>query len=37
MPLSREQKESLVETYKKDLANAPHVFLVDFSGVTVPE
>ena len=37
MPLSREQKESLVEVYQKKLANAPHVFLVDFSGVTVPE
>lgn len=37
MPLSREKKESLVESYQESLANAPHVFLVDFSGVTVPE
>ena len=37
MPLSREQKENLVEVYKEDLAKAPHVFLVDFSGVTVPQ
>lgn len=37
MPLSREQKEGLVDSYRQDLADAPHVFLVDFSGVTVPE
>ena len=37
MPLSREQKENLVEIYQQDLADAPHVFLVDFSGVSVPE
>jgi len=37
MALSREKKEGLAATYKGALAQAPHVFLVDFSGVTVPQ
>ena len=37
MPLTREQKKSLAETYEGALAQAPHVFLVDFSGVSVPQ
>ncbi len=37
MPLTREQKESLVETYKEGLASAPNVFLMGYSGITVPQ
>jgi large subunit ribosomal protein L10 len=37
MPLSRQQKESLSEAYEKGLASAPHIFLLDFKGITVPE
>ena len=37
MPLSRSQKEQLVEEYQHSLAEAPHVFLVDYKGVTVNE
>ena len=35
MPLSRQQKEQLVESYQEGLAKAPHAFLVDYKGVTV--
>jgi large subunit ribosomal protein L10 len=37
MPLSREQKENLVADYEQGLAQAPHVFLMAFEGVTVPQ
>lgn len=37
MPFSREQKETLLETYREGLATAPHVFLIDASGITVPQ
>ena len=37
MPLSRQQKEQLLEGYREGLAKAPHVFLVDYKGVTVTE
>ncbi len=37
MPLSREQKEALVSTYQEGLAKAPHVFLMDYAGISVPE
>jgi len=37
MPLTRQQKEELVESYSEGLAKAPHVFLVDYKGVTVTE
>ena len=37
MPLTRQQKEDLVEGYSEGLAKAPHVFLVDYKGVTVTE
>lgn len=37
MPLTRQQKEQLVESYSEGLAKAPHVFLVDYKGVTVTE
>lgn len=35
MPLSREQKEQLVDDYQNNLAKAPHVLLLDYKGVTV--
>lgn len=37
MPLTRQQKENLLEGYRKGLAKAPHVFLVDYKGVTVTQ
>jgi large subunit ribosomal protein L10 len=37
MPLSREQKENLVANYEQGLAQAPHVFLFGFEGITVPQ
>ncbi len=37
MALTREQKESLVDIYKNELAQAPNVFLLDFEGLSVPQ
>jgi len=37
MPFSREQKETLLETYREGVAAASHAFLISASGVTVPE
>lgn len=37
MPLSRQKKEDLASNYGEGLAAAPHVFLLDYQGVTVPE
>lgn len=37
MPLSRESKESLVESYQGGVAAAPNVFLVKYQGITVPQ
>ena len=37
MPLSRARKEELVSSYQEELASAPHAFLVDYSGVSVPQ
>ena len=37
MPLTRQQKIDLVESYSEGLAKAPHAFLVDYKGVTVTE
>lgn len=37
MPLTRQQKENLAASYEKELARAPHVFLIDYRGITVPE
>ena len=37
MPLTREQKETLVSSYQEGLAKAPNVFLVDYAGISVPE
>jgi large subunit ribosomal protein L10 len=37
MPLSRQQKIDLVEKYKQEMAVAPHAFLLDYKGITVPQ
>jgi len=37
MPLTREQKHGLVDAYAGELAAAPNVFLVEFSGISVPQ
>lgn len=37
MPLTRQQKEDLIGSYQEGLVKSPHVFLVDFKGVTVTE
>ncbi len=37
MPFSREQKETLLETYREGLATSPNAFLIDASGITVPQ
>ena len=37
MPISRQEKEALVESYQSGLAQAAHVFLVDYQGISVPE
>ena len=37
MPFSRQQKEELLNRYQGGMAVAPHVFLVDYNGVTVTE
>lgn len=37
MPLSRQQKEQLVESYRDGMAVAPHVLLMDYKGITVTQ
>ena len=37
MAISREKKEQLVDSYEQDLAKAPHVFLMGFEGISVPD
>ena len=37
MPLSRQQKESLASGYGEGLTASPHVFLLDYKGITVTE
>ena len=37
MPFSRQQKEELLSRYREGMAEAPHIFLMDFKGVTVTE
>lgn len=37
MPLTAEQKQALVERYREGLAAAPHVFVMGFRGVDVPQ
>ncbi len=37
MPLNRSQKEELISNYQQGLAVAPHVFLIDYKGISVPQ
>ena len=37
MPLSRQQKEQLLESYQEGLATASHVFLISYKGISVPQ
>ena len=40
MPFTREQKESLMESYRESFANAPNAFLVsaqEFLGTHLPQ
>ncbi|HXO21181.1 MAG TPA: 50S ribosomal protein L10 [Thermoanaerobaculia bacterium] len=37
MPLTRSDKEQLIEEYEQGLAAAPHAFLLGFKGITVPQ
>ena len=37
MPLTRQRKEHLVAEYEEGLSKAPHVFLLSFEGITVPQ
>jgi large subunit ribosomal protein L10 len=37
MPLSRQEKEQLVDSYQEGLAATPHVFLMDYKGISVPQ
>jgi large subunit ribosomal protein L10 len=37
MPLSRQEKESVLASYREGLAGAPHVFLMGFKGLSVPD
>lgn len=37
MPLSRAQKQILVESYEAGMAGAPHAFLLGFQGISVPQ
>lgn len=37
MPLTRSQKQEMIDRYEAGLAQAPHAFLVGFKGLTVPQ
>lgn len=37
MPLSRAEKEQMLEHYQQGLAQAPHAFLLGFQGIKVPQ
>ncbi len=37
MPLSRQQKDSLSESYREGVASGLHLFLLDYKGITVPQ
>ena len=36
MPLSLQQKKDLVERYREGVGASPHVYLVDYKGISVP-
>ncbi len=37
MPLSLQQKKDLVERYRAGVGASPHVYLVDYKGISVPQ
>ena len=37
MPLTRSNKEEILAQYENGLAKAPHAFLLDYQGITVPQ
>jgi large subunit ribosomal protein L10 len=37
MPLTRNDKEQLLEQYENGFAKAPHAFLIGYQGITVPQ
>ncbi len=37
MPLSLQQKKDLVERYRDGVGDSPHVYLVDYKGISVPQ
>jgi large subunit ribosomal protein L10 len=37
MPLTRNDKEQILTVYAEGLAKAPHAFLLDYQGITVPQ
>lgn len=37
MALTRQKKDELLEGYREGLAAAPHAFLVDYKGISVPQ
>ena len=37
MPLSRQEKDELVASYRDGVATAPHVILLSFKGISVPQ
>ncbi len=37
MPMTREQKQDLLESYREDVASAPNIFLINAQGITVPQ
>lgn len=36
MPLSLQQKKDLVESYREGVGASPHVYLIDYKGISVP-
>ena len=36
MPLTAQQKKDLVESYREGVGASPHVYLVDYKGISVP-
>jgi large subunit ribosomal protein L10 len=37
MPLSRQEKTDMLASYQQGLAEAPHAFLLDYKGISVPQ
>ena len=37
MPLTRQEKTALVDQYRQGMATAPHAFLLDYKGISVPQ